>query len=82
MLYEHLATRFAEPAFGNHWVLGCETGVQGHSPEEDSVLLLHVTWDGALSFEFLDGGAIQFRIPATALAAGDWSEVVAHADSC
>jgi hypothetical protein len=41
-----------------------------------------VSWERALPFEFLDGGSIQFRIPAPALASRDWSQVVAVADSC
>jgi hypothetical protein len=66
---------------GAHWVLSHETGVQGHEPEPDTVLLLHLGWDEALGFMFADGGAFQFRIPGPALAAGDWSAVVATADS-
>ncbi|WP_146175308.1 DUF1963 domain-containing protein [Paraconexibacter algicola] len=66
---------------GTHWVLGHEPGVQGHEPEPDTVLLLHLAWDEALGFTFADGGNFQFRIPATALAKGDWSAVVATADS-
>jgi hypothetical protein len=66
----------------HHWVHGHATGVQGHWNDPDSVLLLHIEHDPALRFEFLDGGSIQFRIPAPALAARDWSQVVAVADSC
>jgi hypothetical protein len=64
-----------------HWVGGLVTGVQGHPPEQDTVLLLHLGFDHELGFEFLDNGAIQFRIPAAALAARDWSQVTAEADS-
>jgi hypothetical protein len=66
----------------HHWVGGHATGVQGHPNDPDSVLLLHIEHDRSLRFEFLDGGSIQFRIPATALAARDWSQVIALADSC
>jgi hypothetical protein len=66
----------------HHWVQGHATGAQGHWNDPDSVLLLHIEHDPSLRFEFLDGGSIQFRIPATALAARDWSQVVALADSC
>jgi hypothetical protein len=69
------------PMFDEHWMLGWQTGVQGHMPEEDTVLLLHIAYDETLDFEYLDGGAIQFRIPRPALAAGDWSAVGAWADS-
>lgn len=58
------------------WVLGAATGVQGYESEADTVLLLHLA-----SVEFQDGGAIQFRIPAGALAKQDWTQVVAQGDS-
>ena len=45
-------------------------------PEPGTVLLLHISWDDELGFEFADGGMIQFRIPADALEAGDWSRIV------
>ncbi len=64
-----------------HWVGGLVTGVQGHPPEDGTVLLPHLGFDHELGFEFLDNGAIQFRIPADALAAHDWSQVTAEADS-
>lgn len=66
----------------DHWVLGAVTGVQGHTPEADTVLLLHLTSDEALGFQFLDAGNIQFRIPTDALHAGDWTAAQALADSC
>jgi hypothetical protein len=56
--------------------------VQGHPNDPDSVLLLHIEHDSLLGFEFLDGGTIQFRIPAAALAERDWFQVLAVADSC
>jgi len=64
-----------------HWVGGHARGAQGTPPDPDTVLLLHLTADDELGFDFLDGGVIQFRIPPDALAAGDWSAVVATADS-
>lgn len=57
----------------DHWVLGAVTGEQGETPEANTVLLLHLTSDEALGFQFLDAGDIQFRIPADALAGGDWT---------
>ena len=62
-------------------LLGGEQGhwVRGHAP--DTVLLLHLSYDEPLGFEFLDGGTIQFRIASSALAAGDWSAATAEADS-
>ena len=66
---------------GDHWILGAVTGVQGHPVEPDTVLLLHLDFDRQLGFEFLDGGAIQFRIPERALAKGDWAAVTIEPDS-
>jgi hypothetical protein len=40
-----------------------------------------MAWDEPLGFEFLDAGAIQFRIPEPALAAGDWDAVTIEPDS-
>jgi hypothetical protein len=68
--------------FGDdHWILGAVTGAQGHPTEPGTVLLLHMGWDEPLGFEFLDAGAIQFRIPEPALAAGDWDAVTIEPDS-
>lgn len=64
---------------GVHWVGGLASGVQGHPPEEDTLLLLHLSWDEPLGFLFLDGGGVQFRIPRAAAAARDWSQAVAMA---
>jgi uncharacterized protein YwqG len=64
------------------WFGGLVTGVQGHDPEEGTVLLLQVSDDEALGFNFLDAGAIQFRISADALNSGDFTRAVALADSC
>lgn len=46
------------------------------------MLLLHIADDRAVGFSVLDAGAIQFRIPTDALARGDFSAIVATADSC
>ena len=70
------ALRFADDDASDDWVLGAVTCVQGHSPEEETVLLLHLA-----SIEFQDAGAIQFRIPEAALAARDWSQICAEGDS-
>ncbi len=64
-----------------HWIGGHATGVQGEPPEPGTYLLLHMGWDTDIGFEFLDGGAIQFRIPLDALAARDFSRAFAYADS-
>jgi hypothetical protein len=45
------------------------------------VLLLSLAWDATLGFQNLDGGVLQFRIPAAALLERDWSKVTAEADS-
>jgi Domain of unknown function (DUF1963) len=55
--------------------------VQGHPPADDTTLVLHFHSDEDLGFWFLDGGAVQFRIPTAALAERDRSRVVAEADS-
>lgn len=65
-----------------HWFGGLTTGVQGFTPEPGTTLLLHIAWDEELGFEFLDCGVIQFRVPTSALTAGDWSRIVAYPDSC
>jgi hypothetical protein len=66
----------AWPVEADDWVLGVVTGVQGQQPQEGTALLLHLG-----SFEFQDGGAIQFRIPEAALAARDWASIYAEGDS-
>lgn len=68
------------PRLGDHWVGGLVAGPQGHPSEPGTILLLHLGDDDDLGF-LLDAGAIQFRIPAAALAAEDWSEVTAYPDS-
>ena len=68
--------------WNRHWIGGHATGVQGAASRPGTVLLLHLADDADIGFSFLDGGAIQFRIPADALAARDWSQVFAEADSC
>jgi hypothetical protein len=74
--------RPAGSTFGaTHWFGGLETGAQGHPPENDRVLLLSLAYDATLGFEYLDGGVIQFRIPADALVERDWSKITAEADS-
>jgi uncharacterized protein YwqG len=65
-----------------HWIGGQVTGVQGHPPEPDTVLLLHLAWDDALGFGWGDGGAFQFHIPAEALARRDWAQITLSADCC
>ena len=40
------------------------------------------TPDKELGYMFGDAGVTQFRIPADALAAEDWSQVTAYSDSC
>ena len=64
------------------WFGGLVTGVQGDDPEEGTVLLLQLSDDDELGFNFLDAGAIQFRISADALQTGDFTRAVALADSC
>lgn len=70
-----------DPDGPDHWVLGCVTDVQGYGVEDGEVLLLHLGWDTELGFEYLDGGALRFALPRSALDAGDWSAVGAEASS-
>ena len=60
---------------------GLQTGVQGHPVDDDTELLFRISDDADLGFNFLDAGAIQFRIPTAALVAHDWSQITATADS-
>jgi uncharacterized protein DUF1963 len=85
-VYEEIANglRYGDEGWGgahDHWVLGAATGAQGHPSDEGTVLLFHIAWDTELGFEFLDGGVIQFRIAAEALASRDWSAVTIEPDS-
>jgi hypothetical protein len=68
--YDELAEQLRYDAGPDTWVLGSATVL--HPPEPDTVLLLLMPVAG-----FQDAGSIQFRIPADALAACDWSRVVA-----
>ncbi|MDQ8043570.1 MAG: DUF1963 domain-containing protein [Patulibacter sp.] len=74
--YDEIAGGLRARQEGDDWVLGAVTGVQGHPTDPGTVLLLHLA-----SVEFQDGGAIQFRIPADALAAQDWTQVYGEASS-
>lgn len=49
------------------WIGGCATGAQGHSSEDDTVLLLHLEDNDR---------TLQFRIPSDALERGDYAAVV------
>jgi hypothetical protein len=73
-----------EPSWkgGQHWVAGHVSGAQGEQPEAGTELLLHLANDDSLGFSFLDAGTIQFRIPADALARGDYAAVRADPNSC
>jgi hypothetical protein len=67
---------------GQHWVGGHVPDAEGLSHEPGHVLLLHLAEDDALEFSFLDAGTIQFKIPADALARGDYGAVEADPSSC
>lgn len=58
------------PPWGSDFVLGTPTDTQGNGPEAGEAVLLHLG-----SVEFQDGGDVQFRMPASALLAGDWSQI-------
>ncbi|HYZ30128.1 MAG TPA: DUF1963 domain-containing protein [Thermoleophilaceae bacterium] len=79
-----LSSALGEPSWsgGRHWVGGQVTGAQGEPPEEGTELLLHLANDHSLDFSFLDGGTIQFRIAADALARSDYGAVEADPSSC
>ena len=64
----------------DHWVLGVASGAQGYQAQEE-VQLLFVGADDELDFMFADGGPVWFSLSREALAARDWSAVVAEADS-
>lgn len=64
-----------------HWLGGSATGVQGGYTDQSSVLLLHLEDDPAIGFAYLDAGAVQFRIDASALAAAEWTAATAAGDS-
>lgn len=78
-VYDEVATDLRHsPGRGwrDDWVLGPVTGAQGEPSDDNSVVLVHLG-----SSPFQDGGAIQFRIPPNALAASDWTQIYAVADS-
>lgn len=84
--YEQVAARLRwqegwSAEIADHWVLGACANVQLEPTDPSTVLLLHLSNDDSLGFNFLDGGNIQFRIPRVALKARDWSAVTAQADS-
>ncbi len=84
--YDQVAARLRweegwSPEVVDHWVLGACTNVQFHPTDPDTVLLLHLSDDESLGFNFLSAGNIQFRISRVALEARDWSAVTAQADS-
>jgi hypothetical protein len=56
----------------SHWLAGHRGDY-----EPGSTLLLHLGYDSDLDFEFLDGGAIRFRVPTGDLARADLSGAVA-----
>lgn len=82
--YEELERELSDavtPDWTRHWIGGHVTGAQGYDMLPGTVILLSLTYDEALDFEFLDGGTAQFRITPEALAARDFSRVTAVADS-
>jgi hypothetical protein len=62
-----------QPRDERHWLGGLVADVQGCPVEPGDVLLLHLAYDEALNFPFLDDGTLRFSISATALAERDWS---------
>ncbi|MDA0185334.1 YwqG family protein [Solirubrobacter phytolaccae] len=84
LTYDELERELADAILADwtrHWIGGWVTGAQGYDMKAGTVILLSLTFDEALDFEFLDGGTAQFRITPEALAARDFSQVVAVADS-
>ena len=79
--YEELRERLMYPEEPHHWIGGHASGTQGDAPAEGTTLLLHLDWDEALGFEYLDAATIQFRIPDAALAAGDFTQAYALVES-
>jgi len=66
-----------QPRGERHWLGGLVADVQGCPVEPGDVLLLHLAYDEALNFPFLDDGTLRFSIPATALVEGDWTQAAA-----
>ncbi len=74
--YDEVA--YALSPWPSDFVLGDASGAETLNPDEpDSAVLIHLG-----SAEFQDGGGVQFRLPAAALAAGDWSRVRGYGESC
>jgi hypothetical protein len=82
-VYEEIEGALSELArtYAGAWVGGHATGAQGLHDDEGTFLLLQMADDPELGFEYLDAGTIQFRIPGPALAARDWTQVVAIPES-
>lgn len=85
LTYEELVEELSDAITADwprHWIGGHVTGAQGYDMHPGTVILLSLAYDEELEFEFLDAGTAQFRIPPEALAARDFTQVIAVADSC
>jgi hypothetical protein len=65
-----------------HLLLGHPVVVQLDPREPGQVSLLHMGWDEALRFEFLDGGDLTFYGDAEDVRAGRWDRLAVSAESC
>jgi uncharacterized protein DUF1963 len=65
-----------------HMVLGHPVVVQGDPREPGQMSLLHIGWDEALGFEFLDAGDLTFHGDAADVRAGRWDRLTISPSSC
>jgi hypothetical protein len=64
-----------------HMMLGHPASAQGYAVDDGHVSVLHIGWDEALRFEFLDGGDITFRGAPEDVAAGRWERLSVTTES-
>jgi hypothetical protein len=86
LAYDQFADALQEVTPGllepGHLLLGHPVVVQDDPREPGQVSLLHVGWDEALRFEFLDGGDLTFYADAGDVRAGRWERLTVSPASC
>lgn len=65
-----------------HLLLGHPGVVQEDPRDRGQLALLHVGWDEALGFEFLDGGDLTIFGDEADVSAGRWDELIVSSSSC
>ncbi len=81
--YEELERCLVEAVSTNwdrHWIGGHVPGAQGYDMAPGTLVLLSLTSEDALGFDYRSANVFQFRIPPEALAAREFSQVTAVAD--